>query len=86
MTKQECEHILMDMLEAAYNVYLRYNPEGVNLELSVIDGNARVCNNWPTEDKGKQLYALIHKGDLIHFKVVDGRVVCEQDEDEPNAE
>lgn len=46
MTRRECEHALMDLLNAAIGIYRLYNPGGRYLAMNMCDGTVSVNNRY----------------------------------------
>ena len=63
MTRKECEHALMDLLDAAIGIYHLYNPNGKYLSMYMTDGTVGVNNRYwgavaddpPGEDHDKPI-------------------------------
>ena len=46
MTKEECEKVLIDLLDAAIGIYHLYNPGGRYLAMYLCDGTVSVNNRY----------------------------------------
>lgn len=52
MTRKEAEGVILGLLEEVRNVYLKYNPDGKQLNIAVTDESLWAFNDYWDKEKG----------------------------------
>lgn len=66
MTRQECEQVLIGMMESAFRIFREYNPDGKWLTMSIRNGDISVSDCNMHENGEPLLYSEGYKFDDIH--------------------